>query len=110
MTVTGTRTISPVPPDARVLIADKGIKARVPERPNRNEPAARDAQLHRKRDLIERMFGRIKDRRRTATRHDHRARIFFGATRIAATAVFRIRSPSLAGRLSAPQKAFGADQ
>jgi len=49
-----------------------------------------DAIAYHQRNLIERMFGRIKDFRRIATRHDKLARSFLCAVLIAAIAIWWI--------------------
>ena len=54
------------------------------------------AVLYKRRNLIERMFGRLKDRRRIATRYDRCAHAFFSAIHIAATVIFWFMSLSLA--------------
>ena len=91
-------------PQADVLIADKGydsdrfrkalqsrgIAPCIPGRVNRNEPVAYDAQLYKKRNLIERMFAKLKDWRRIATRYDRCAHTFFSAICIAAIVIFWI--------------------
>jgi len=89
-------------PDARTLIADKGydsdrfrhalaergITPCIPGRRNRKRPINHDNDLYRQRNLIERMFGRLKDWRRIATRYDRCAHTFFSAICIAATVIF----------------------
>ncbi|MCB8883686.1 transposase [Acidisoma cellulosilytica] len=45
---------------------------------------------YRQRNVIERMFCRMKDWRRIATRDDRRARNFISAIAIVATACFRL--------------------
>ena len=98
----GADTILPVLPDADVLIADKGydsdrfraalgnlgIQPCIPGRSNRREPIDYDTRLYKQRNLIERMFGRLKDWRRIATRYDRCAHTFFSAICIAATVIF----------------------
>ncbi len=89
-------------PAADVMIADKGydndrlrkalgernIKSCIPGRTSRREPVAYDTELYKSRNLIERMFGRVKDWRRIATRYDRCAHTFFSAICIAATVIF----------------------
>ena len=89
-------------PEADVLIADKGydsdrfrsalnnldIQPCIPGRSNRKEPVKYDTRLYKQRNLIERMFGRLKDWRRIATRYDRCAHTFFSAICIAATVIF----------------------
>ena len=92
----------PTLPDADMLIADKGydsnrlrkalaerdIKPCIPGRANRKEPIAYDTELYKNRNLIEPMFGRLKDWRRIATRYDRCAHTFYSAICIAATVIF----------------------
>ena len=82
----------------RALIADKaydanalrqalkaaGAKAVIPSTATRARAIAYDKQLYKKRNLIERMFCRLKDLRRIATRYDKLARNFLAAAHIAA--------------------------
>ena len=97
----GAATVLPDPPDADVLIADKGydsdwfrdaltgleIEPCIPGRANRKAPILYDADLYKQRNRIERMFGRLKDWRRIATRYDRRAHTFMSAICIAATVI-----------------------
>ncbi len=92
----------PALPCADVLIADKGydsnwfrqaladldIKPCIPGRLNRKEPVEYDKDLYKQRNLIERMFGRLKDWRRIATRYDRCAHTFMSAICIAAIVIF----------------------
>lgn len=98
----GAATVLPVLPDAEVLIADKGydsdrfrtalaqraITPCIPGRANRKQPVSYDAELYKQRNRIERMFGRLKDWRRIATRYDRCAHTFFSAICLAATVIF----------------------
>lgn len=100
----GAATVLPALPDADTSIADKGydsdrfrdalarrgIVPCIPGRAGRKNPAAYDTELYKQRNLIERMFGRLKDRRRIATRYDRCAHTFFSAICIAATVIFRL--------------------
>ena len=49
------------------------------------DATAEKTQLYRHRNAIERMFGRLKDFRRIATRYDRLARNFLAAVCLAAT-------------------------
>jgi transposase len=94
--------VLPALPDAGTLIADKGydstwfrdalsvldIKPCIPGRTNRKTPVAYDVDLYKQRNRIERMFGRLKDWRRIATRYDRCAHTFMSAICIAATVIF----------------------
>ena len=98
----GAATVLPDLPDANVLIADKGydsdwfrealtdlkIEPCIPGRANRKAPIPYDADLYKQRNRIERMFGRLKDWRRIATRYDRCAHAFMSAICIAATVIF----------------------
>ena len=98
----GADTILPALPNSDVLIADKGydsdrfrqalldldIQPCIPGRSNRREAVEYDKKLYKQRNLIERMFGRMKDWRRIATRYDRCAHTFFSAICIAATVIF----------------------
>ena len=98
----GAATVLPVLPEADVLIAGKGYDSNrfrqaltalnitpcIPGRSNRKHPIAYDTKLYKQRNRIERMFGRLKDWRRIATRYDRCAHTFFSAIRIAATIIF----------------------
>ncbi len=100
----GASTVRPALPQPGVLIADKGydsgwsrealsgldIKPCIPGRSNRKEPIDYDKDLHKTHNRIERMFGRLKDWRRIATRYDRCAHIFMSAICIAATVIFRL--------------------
>ena len=72
----------------RKALAERGIKACIPGRVNRREPIVYDAELYKRRNLIERMFGRLKDWRRIATRYDRCAHTFYSAICVAATVIF----------------------
>ena len=85
-----------------VLLGDKGydsdefrnalnarkISACIPGRSNRKEPVEYDKSLYKQRNLVERMFARLKDWRRIATRYDRNAEIFLSAITIAAIVIF----------------------
>ena len=53
-------------------------------------PVAYDAELYKQRNRIERMFGRLKDWQRIATRYDRCARTFLSAICIVVTFIFWI--------------------
>ena len=72
----------------RTALASREIEPCVPGRANRKRPIGYDANLYRKRNLIERMFGRLKDWRRIASRYDRCAHTLFSALCIAATVIF----------------------
>jgi transposase len=72
----------------RQILAATRAKAVIPSTTSRREPIPYDKRLYRQRNLIERMFARLKDFRRIATRYDKLARNFLAATLIAATALW----------------------
>jgi transposase len=98
----GAATVLSALPKAERLIADRGydsdwfraalgaqdIEPCIPGRKNRKAPIQYDAELYKSRNLIERMFGRLKDWRRIATRYDRCAHTFMSAIAIAATVIY----------------------
>ena len=72
----------------RQLLAAGRAKAVIPSTTSRKQPIPYDKRIYRQRNLIERMFARIKDFRRVATRYDKLARNFLAGAMIAATAVW----------------------
>ena len=69
----------------RQLLADRGAKAVIPSTASRRQPIPYNKKLYRQRNVIERMFARLKDCRRIATRYDKLARNFLAGALIAAT-------------------------
>ena len=98
----GAATMLPALPEAGRMIADKGydsdwfraalasrhIEPCIPGRSGRREPIDYDEDLYKQRNRIERMFGRLKDWRRIATRYDRCAHTLMSAIAIAATVIF----------------------
>ena len=77
--------------DARAivdLVERRGGRAHIPTCRDRKVQRSVDPALYRQRNLIERMFARLKDFRRIATRYDKLARNFMAGTIIAATIVW----------------------
>lgn len=72
----------------RAALQEKGIKPCIPGRKSRHEPIEYDKRRCRRRNRIEIMFGRLKDWRRAATRHDRCPTVFFSAVALAATVIF----------------------
>ena len=84
------------------LLADKGydadaireelakaeIEAVIPAKRNRKNPAPHDAEKYKWRNLIERLFSKLKNWRRVATRYDRCPKAFFSAVALAATIIF----------------------
>ncbi len=72
----------------RDWLAQRGCEAVIPPNPTRKHPHNYNRIAYRSRNLIERMFCRLKDFRRIATRYDKRADTFLSAVFIAATLVW----------------------
>ena len=72
----------------RAALADQGIMACIPSNRSRKVALPYERVLYRQRHCIENAFGRLKDRRRVATRYDRCAHTFFSAICIAATVIF----------------------
>ena len=84
----------------RRLIADKAydaeslrdwlkahrIRAVIPSTATRTVPYALDRSAYRRRNLIERLFGRLKNWRRVATRYDRLARNYIAGLALVAVA------------------------
>ncbi len=68
----------------RGLLAAQGIEAVIPSLSRRKQPIPHDVIAYRERNLVERMFGRLKDFRRLATRYDKLKRNFLAAVALAA--------------------------
>ena len=73
--------------DARKLrqwLTERGSEPVIPPNPTRKNPHPYDTAAYRSRNAIERMFCRLKDFRRIATRYDKRADNFLSAVLLAA--------------------------
>ena len=64
-----------------------GAKAVIPSRSNRREPREYDAHLYRERNQVERLFARLKECRRVATRYEKTARNFLAFCQLASVMV-----------------------
>ena len=69
----------------RQLLAERGVLAIIPSSARRKPTIPHDPRIYRQRNRIERMFGRLKDFRRIATRYDKLAINYLAAIVIAAT-------------------------
>ena len=90
-----------MPPSAE-LVADKGYDSRalrewleargtrpvIPPRRYRRVQYAYDRTVYKQRNIIERMFCRLKDWRRIATRYDRKLKSFMGAVALAAAVIW----------------------
>ena len=95
----GAAAVLKLVPTPRKLLADRAYDARklrdwlvehgcepvIPPNPTRKHPHTYDPIAYRSRNAIERMFCRLKDFRRIATRYDKRADNFLSAVLLAAT-------------------------
>jgi transposase len=72
----------------RQLLARLGARAVIPSTTSRRTPIPYSKSLYRQRNLIERMFARLKDFRRIATRYDKLARNFLAGAILAATVIW----------------------
>jgi transposase len=72
----------------RQLLAGQRAKAVIPSTASRRAPIPYNKTIYRQRNLIERMFARLKDFRRVATRYDKLARNFLAGAFIAATVLW----------------------
>ena len=69
----------------RRQVENKGAMPNIPPKANRHWKNCFSPFLYRNRNAIERMFGRLKDFRRIATRYDRLAQNFLAAICLAAT-------------------------
>jgi len=66
----------------------RGTKPVIPPRRNRKVRYRYDKQIYKQRNRVERMFGRLKDYRRIATRFDRNVRNYMAAVCIAVTVIW----------------------
>ena len=69
----------------RQELAQRRIGAVIPPNPTRKHPHRYNKNAYKGRNVIERMFCRLKDFRRIATRYDKRADIYLSTILLAAT-------------------------
>ena len=72
----------------RKALSDRKIKPCIPGRKSRKPPVKYDKPRYKRRNRIERMFGKLKDWRRVATRYDRCPNVFMSAIALAATVLF----------------------
>jgi len=72
----------------RQMLAGRRIAAVIPPNPTRKHPHGYDKAAYKGRNVIERMFCRLKDFRRIATRYDKRADIFLSTILLAAALIW----------------------
>ena len=71
----------------RTYLQQRGIEAVIPSSARRKPLIAHDRAAYRQRNLIERMFARLKDFRRIATRYDKLARNYLSGVLLAAATI-----------------------
>jgi transposase len=67
----------------RQACTDRGVEPVIPPKANRVEPEPYDAAAYRERNRVERLFAKLKEFRRVATRYDKRKRMFLGWVHLA---------------------------
>jgi transposase len=72
----------------REWLAERGTQAVIPPRKNRKIQYQYDAEIYKQRNIIERLFCRIKDWRRVATRFDRNIKNFMAVVALAATVIW----------------------
>ena len=72
----------------REWLTERGCEPVIPPNPTRKNPCSYDKAAYRLRNSIERMFCRLKDFRRIATRYDKRADVFLSGVLIAAAIIW----------------------
>jgi transposase len=72
----------------RALVAERGAEAVIPSTRSRRTPIPYDRGAYRSRNLAERLWCRLKDWRRIATRYDKRGTNYLSAALIAAAITF----------------------
>lgn len=72
----------------RTAIAAQGAQVVIPSTTSRRAPIPYDREVYKARNLVERLWCRLKDFRRIATRYDKLARNFLAAALIAAALTY----------------------
>jgi transposase len=72
----------------RSLVAEKGAEAVIPATTSRRAPIPYDTNAYRLRNMIERLWCRLKDWRRIATRYDKLAANYLSGALIAASIIY----------------------
>lgn len=67
----------------RAEIAAAGVEAVIPAKSNRRIPIAHDREKYRWRNLVERLFSKLKNWRRIATRYDKTKESYLGFVALA---------------------------
>jgi transposase len=77
--------------DLRKLLAERNVKAIIPNRRNRKQPYPFDGHTYKRRNIVERTFCRLKDFRRLATRYDRLAATFLATVCLSATVAYWLK-------------------
>ncbi len=72
----------------RAAVTAQGAQVVIPSTTSRRAPIPYDRQAYKARNLVERLWCRLKDWRRIATRYDKLARNFLATALIAATIIY----------------------
>ncbi len=83
-------------------LVEKGGRPCIRRRRFRGEPVKYDKLEYKRRNLIEIMFGRLKDWRRVLTCYDRYPTAFFSAVCLAATFIILAISPEFSSKVSIP--------
>ena len=74
----------------RAFLKKRKVRTVIPGKSNRKKRIRLDRTAYKKRNVIERCFGRLKDFRRIATRYDKLAEIYLSALCLVATVAYWI--------------------
>ncbi len=69
----------------REVLANAEVEAVIPAKSNRREPIPHDREKYRWRNLVERLFNKLKNWRRIATRYDKTKESYLGFVSLAST-------------------------
>ena len=72
----------------RETLVDRGTTPCIPGRKSRKKTVKYDKRRYKRRNCIERMFGRLKDWRRISTRYDRSTTVFLSAIALAPAVIF----------------------
>ena len=72
----------------REILMDRGTRPCLPGRTSRKTTIKYDKKRYKRRNRIERMFGRTKNWRRVATHYDRSPTVFLSAIMLATTVIF----------------------
>lgn len=72
----------------REELAAAGVEAVIPAKSNRRTPIPHDREKYRWRNLIERLFSKLKNWRRVATRYDKTAESYLGFVALASVTLW----------------------